>query len=618
MSLVINILFALFYCIALSGIGFLAGKHLFKTESGFFESFFTGCAIFIPILFLFGISGIFNFFFFVVLLLLLLCFVIPGRSLLMRVKIKFEISYIILLALLVGILIVNALASLSPPIKDDTMFYNLGVPRLWIEYGNIDFIPTIPLSASALNSELLLTPLMAVSNPEAAQFFVFLIAVSAMFMTARILHRHFAVNQWLALILLGTVSAYIAISTNAKNDFLCVGFAALAFLYYFDFIQLRKFKYIVLAGVSAGMAAGTKTNALLLLATLPLVMIISRDGFKPLLAFSITALALASPWYIKALVETGNPVFPFYDSLFNSPYWHTVFDTYNQATYVDMDNKSIINFLTSPLRQVYTPDIFRARLGPVPFMFLPLLLALKSIPVLIRRSLWILGLFYLLWYLVLPNSRYLFPVLPLLIVVAAFILDKIFRSSRLIKIVTIAGICSLLVFSLVRSTRDGKNRIGVTVGFTDKQSFLKNESVLDPNKASTAIYRKALPYYEAWEYLNNNSASDSQVGILCSNWDRADGFYLERNFLYLNPSEQVVVDFTESSQYIKQALVNNSLNYILVDKKIIAEFSAGSSFAGAGGFDILSRGVRYFLDIIEDSGQLEYSDDRYQLYRMGY
>ncbi len=65
-----------------------------------------------------------------------------------------------------------------------------------------------------------------------------------------------------------------------------------------------------------------------------------------------------------------------------------------------------------------------------------------------------------------------------------------------------------------------------------------------------------------------------------------------------------------------RSLIENDVRYVLVDKLVIEEFSFDSDFSDAPGFDIFSRGVFEFTDMIKQNGRLIYLTDRFELYRI--
>ncbi|MCP4583341.1 MAG: hypothetical protein GY839_17170 [candidate division Zixibacteria bacterium] len=616
MKLAVDLLFGLVFCISLGGLGVVFFGKVLKQKIDFFTGFFAGCGLSVIILFLAGILGAYSSVFFVVYMIFVFIFAIPGRRALARYEFSINRSYLIPLLLLAGVLLIAGLSSLSPPIKNDTLYYHLGLPKLWAGDGGIQFYPFIALSTTALNSEVLLTPIVSFISPEAAQFFVFLIGVMVIMLLARGYNRITGGSSALPLIVMGAIPLFMSSLTDAKNDYLATGFVLASFMFYFDYHESNKFKQLVFAGIFAGLAASTKTNSLIFVLALLAILIISRHRLKDISLFCLIALLFGLPWYLKSYILTGNPVYPFFNGLFDSPYWHPVFDSFNQATNVQSENQTVINFITSPFRLAYFPDIFRGRMGPVPFVFLPLILLLKDVPMIIYKALLISLVFFLFWYIAWPNARYLMPIIPFLALAAAYIVEKLFRVSRSSGLIAVAGICLLTAISGVQLVRDGAYRIKTAVGLVDRDEFLQTVSVLNPNQLSSSQKVLALPYYNIWQFLNATSEPEAVVGILCSNWNRADGFYLDRSFVYLNPSDQISVDFTSGRTVMARDLVEHNVRYILLDRFVIEEFSPNSDFGDTPGFDIFSRGVFEFTDIIKRNGRLIYLTDRFELYRI--
>lgn len=616
MKFVVDLLFGILFSLSLGGLGVVFFRRILKTEIDFFSGFFAGCGIAVVVLFVGALSGIFGRTFFFIFIIFILIFAIPGRRKLFAYKFFINRNYILPLILLALVLIITGLSSLSPPIKNDTLYYHLGLPKLWATDGYINFYPTIVFSVTALNLELLLTPILSVVSPEAAQFFVFLVGLMILLLLGEVFFRITGGTKTLAVLSLSAVPLFVSGMADAKNDYLAAGFSLISALFYFDYLNKYKPGFILLAGIFAGLAAGTKTNALIFVVAMLIVIVLSRHRLKDIVLFLSGAVVLGFPWYLKAYVETGNPFFPFYDSLFHSPYWREIFDSYNKATLPQIEHKGILNFITSPFRLIYFPDIFRGRLGPLPFVLLPLLLFIKKIPTVVYKTLFISAVFYILWYLVSANARYMMPVVPLLALVAAYIMDRFIGTSRSSGLIIICTITLLLAVSGVQVLRDGFSRVKAAVGVIERDHFLREITVLDPNDVSTSLRHVALPYYDMWQFLNATAEDDAVVGILCSNWNRSDGFYLNRRFLLLNPTEQVEVDFTEGKNNLLWSLVKHKVSYILIDKLVVGEFSAGSAFDGVPGFEIYSRGVADFVDVVKDNGRLVYLTDRFELYRL--
>ncbi len=66
----------------------------------------------------------------------------------------------------------------------------------------------------------------------------------------------------------------------------------------------------MLTGVLAGFAAGVKyTGALVPVA---LVILLWRESWRHIIQFCLTTALVAAPWYLRNLVFTGNPFYPFF------------------------------------------------------------------------------------------------------------------------------------------------------------------------------------------------------------------------------------------------------------------------------------------------------------------
>ena len=616
MSFIVNILFGLVFSVSLAGLGVLVMRKLVDFDIDFVSGFFIGCGISVVLLFLVGLFGFYNWYVFLVYIIIIFLFSVYGRRALANISATFEWQYFIPLLVLVSVLIFAGLVSLSPPIKNDTLYYHLGLPKLWAIDGGIKFYPFISFSTTALNSEVLLTPILSFVSPEAAQFFVFLVAVMVIILSGKIYTRLTGQSPILVYIVLGAVSFYITGITDAKNDYLATGFALTAFYFYVGYLDRRQTKSIILAGILAGLAASTKANAIIFVIAMFLTIIISRHRLKDVVWFAVAAFILSTPWYIKAYLTTGNPFYPLFNNYFHSPYWSDLFNGFNKATFVASEKQSLLNILTAPFRLIYFPDIFRARLGPLPFIALPLLLFMKNIPAALKKGLLISLIYYIFWYIAWPNGRYLMPVIPILCLAAAYALHRIFSYGRMVTATVLAGVTLLIAFSGVQVFRDGIVRAKTSLGLISREAFMENVTVLNPNQLESSRRDLALPYIDVWNYLNTHAPVRAKVAILCSNWNRADAFYLDRPFVYLNPTGQNIVRFYDNRKVIAQDIVKNDFQYVLIDKDVLTEFADSSKFAEAPDFDIFSRGVRDFVDIAKQNGRIVFLTDRFVLYRL--
>ncbi|WP_174435371.1 hypothetical protein [Pseudomonas piscis] len=92
-------------------------------------------------------------------------------------------------------------------------------------------------------------------------------------------------------------------------------------------LRHRSVELALLAGLCAAGASATKTFGLVLAPLVLLVLVINwrqlgttRDRIR-LSMILMATLTLALFFYVVAWLKTGNPLFPFYNEIFKSPYW---------------------------------------------------------------------------------------------------------------------------------------------------------------------------------------------------------------------------------------------------------------------------------------------------------
>jgi hypothetical protein len=117
---------------------------------------------------------------------------------------------------------------------------------------------------------------------------------------------------------------------------------------------------------------------------------------------------LGSPPYLYAWAKTGNPVFPFANAIFRSPYYPSPF--------VDPRFDEHLTWKTPYDMTFHSARYFEGQGGGTGFQFLVLLL--PALLLLRKRFPWLLAgagaSVILVLLIVLPNFRYLYPALPLL------------------------------------------------------------------------------------------------------------------------------------------------------------------------------------------------------------
>ncbi|MGD8815378.1 MAG: glycosyltransferase family 39 protein, partial [Anaerolineales bacterium] len=259
--------------------------------------------------------------------------------------------------------------ALTPPTGVDGLIYHLPVPQLYLNAGRM--IPTPDFTPAAFPSAIEM--LFAIGQAFGSDVFSQLIHLTYLgfFVGGTILAgRRFLGESggWLAAaILLGMpvlpiwgVLPYIDIAW-ALYEFLAI---------YFLLIWVKKANAsaYVLSGILCGLAVGSKYLALGGFASAVLVILLNvrRDGLfstaRNVLVFSLTAILVASPWYLRNWLWYGNPFYPFYQGLFGGSLDPMSGLSSHQLNY------GIIDYLLIPLRLIVDRKQFVGVYGSIEFL----------------------------------------------------------------------------------------------------------------------------------------------------------------------------------------------------------------------------------------------------------
>ncbi|MGV3615876.1 MAG: ArnT family glycosyltransferase [Fimbriimonas sp.] len=226
--------------------------------------------------------------------------------------------------LVIGIAALFALVSVltpSDPMDWDMLAYHLAVPKLWIQAGRIEYITYIHHSNFPFTVDLLYVWGLRWGGEAGAKAFqlgYFLSGILLIFGLAR--QRYGERAGWWAAVAFATVpvvlwetgSGYIDVAHGlyAGGGILLAALAA---------SDPEKRRLIVPAGLLLGFAAGSKYTGLQTIAAVGFVLLLAGaaqrrvgEGFRQAFVVGGLALAVASPWFIKNVINTGNPVYPFF------------------------------------------------------------------------------------------------------------------------------------------------------------------------------------------------------------------------------------------------------------------------------------------------------------------
>ncbi|HEU18438.1 MAG TPA: phospholipid carrier-dependent glycosyltransferase [Deltaproteobacteria bacterium] len=235
----------------------------------------------------------------------------------------------VLLIIITGILIAEILINLTPPISRDALIHHLAIPKLWLSHGGFYEMPWAVFSYYPMNINVLYLIPLYFGNDILPKFMHWAFGLGIALMIYTYLEKRLGKN-WglLGILIFISTPLVVRLSTSAYIDLGMVFFTTASIM---AWVRWREGEYnenqwLVISAVCMGLAVGSKYNAMIawFFMNLMLVFSLSRDTGKSGLAvksgaifFAIT-LIIASPWFVKNLILTGNPMFPLFDGFFKA------------------------------------------------------------------------------------------------------------------------------------------------------------------------------------------------------------------------------------------------------------------------------------------------------------
>lgn len=220
--------------------------------------------------------------------------------------------------LLLSLLAATLFMALAPPVKFDTLVYHLTLPQIYLRAHRFIYVPEIMFWGMPQTAEMLTTwgsGLAGLSSGPALGWLAGVVALAGLLgLTARATG---ADAGWMgAAALMSGYTAAAGLSWGYVEWWtMLFGLGFLAALT--AWVQTSRDRLLGLAGLMAGFALGTKYTAGILLGCGLAVILFQHRGqprriLKSILWFGLPAVWVFSPWLVKNLASTGNPVYPFF------------------------------------------------------------------------------------------------------------------------------------------------------------------------------------------------------------------------------------------------------------------------------------------------------------------
>lgn len=469
-----------------------------------------------------------------------------------------NIAAVLLCSIVLLFLAVEFILNLTPPISRDALIHHLAVPKLWLKHGGFYEIPWADYSYYPMNINLLYLVCLYFKNDIAPKFIHLGFGLGTGWLIYIYLKQRYD-RKWglLGMVIFITTPIVVWLSTSAYIDLGMTFFSTaglLAFIKWCD-LEFKQIKWLLISSICMGLAIGSKYNALIALLILNLMVMYGYAHYtkrqltavKYGLIFLAVAVLIASPWYLKNLLQTGNPFYPLFNSIFQSINHTPVQEIlHNEAAQKIgslgffqmrevMYGESFWETLLIPLRMFFQGEdnsyrYFQGILNPILILFLPFILLNKENKK--DKFLFILfSVFFIImaYFLTEKQVRYILPVLPFLSIIAVMGIknldDKLKpetcfsflrfrkRSGALSRILLFAAVAILLTFNLSYL----KNRVDIIKPFP----YIFNQESRDD------FLRRHLLHYDAVKYINANLPMNAKVFTVFLG---RRGYYLNREY----------------------------------------------------------------------------------------
>jgi hypothetical protein len=362
---------------------------------------------------------------------------------------------LLLWLLILLVLGVEIVLGFLPPTARDELTHHLAIPRLYVKAGRILEVPFAPYSYYPMLLDMLYTPWVRWGWDSIPKLIHGLYGfLTALLLYAYLSRRLSPIYGLLGFFFFIFTPAILRLGHWAYVDLGVAFYSTASLLCLLRWIEAREirnppssirnfeFRWLMLAGLSAGFALATKPNGLLVFLVLFFVLAflmasrVHRDGIgkvaSQVLLFAFLALVSLSPWLLKNLAWTGNPLFPFFTGLLGGGG-----ESGGEPGLGLLDRRRLLygeswwQISTLPLRVFFfgqddRPQYFDGVLNPLLILFLPW--AFKGKWDAEKKILFGFSVFYLLYavFLVELRIRYILPIVPPLVILLVYSLHNIY------------------------------------------------------------------------------------------------------------------------------------------------------------------------------------------------
>ena len=451
---------------------------------------------------------------------------------------------LLLVALGIFFSLARALTPAHGPV--DPLAYHLALPKIYLTKHALTFEPTITGALYPANVGMLFALGIGLRGAVLAQVIHFFLGMSTLFFIAAFCRCYFddRVGAW-ALTFFSFTPVLVFFAPLGYIDAGVCFFQFLAVWALFNAVRYDDRRALVLAGLLAGLAIGSKHTALPTLVVGVGTVAVACLWRKRSVAFIVRqcallggiTLAVAGPWYARSFIEAGNPIWPLGNAFFDGEPYRGTFSSGSTAKAGQGADALIPSFerVTKLLNGIASglwnwswtsmpPDWQRA-IGIYHVVFLPGLLIYAR-----QRRVVLLAAFCLLYYLMVVlridgNPRYSLFLFAYLSVLSGFVAERMVRGRlRQLRPVLMLAVGLTVVGNLSLNFLLASSSVGHLMSDTSNDRFLMQ------SEGNYRVFRQV-----------NAQLPDTAKLLLQG---IVKGYYCDREYLWDHP-HQMVINYRE-------------------------------------------------------------------------
>ncbi len=469
--------------------------------------------------------------------------------------------FLLLFCLLAGLLL-----TLTPEIGKDALIYHLAVPKLFLKHHGFTFIPGNIFSNYPLHSEMLFLVGLFLQGDTLAKGMHFLLLLFTLLGMDQFIRYRMKGHDYpsLSLLIFCAIPSVFLVSHLAYNDLFVTFYSMAAVFAFINWFDRPEKGWLILSGVFSGLAIAGKYTALFLplLGCLGILWAArhhrfrAAGAFRLLLLYGFIVAIVGSPFYIKNLILTGNPFYPFLYGIFGGRGWEP-----QQAQFYDYFVQSLgmgrtfLDYILLPwnlsfLAKMDSPR-FDGIVGPIFFLTLPFAFMTRK-PSIAMKIMGIYCVFmFLFWASAAQQIRYLIPIFPFLAIITGSILTD-YQKKKIVFYLLVFLIAGSLVFNGYNMIKDFRriNPVSVVIGKEGRTEFLD----------------RMLPSYSMFDTMNRHLPPDAKIFLIyMKNWTFLCEKECYSDSMFESYTIQKLLSQASTPAEIFSALTGKGFTHILFD-----------------------------------------------------